>query len=290
LAVSAAAGCAWTISNLPDWIAVSATSVLIVASNPGAARSAQISVAGITVTVDEAASALMVSAGGVVSDATYTAPVAPGSIAAIFGNFPAGPYTIDSLSLPTTLGGLSLQFAGGLLAPLFSASAGQVNAQIPWEMAGQSQTTITAIFGSQAGASQTVSLATFAPGIFSMNATGTGQGAILDANYRLVDSSNPAIAGSTIIQIYCTGLGPVTNQPATGAPSPFGPLAETTTRPTVTIGGAPAAVQFSGLAPGNVGLYQVNALAPAGSSTGSAVPVVISIGGVQSNTVTIAVQ
>ena len=49
-------------------------------------------------------------------------------------------------------------------------------------------------------------------------------------------------------------------------------------------------MQFSGLAPGFVGLYQVNARVPATSATGPSVPVVISIGGVQSNTVTMAVQ
>ncbi len=139
-------------------------------------------------------------------------------------------------------------------------------------------------------APQTVGLATYAPGIFAVNGGGTGQGAILDRDYHLVDPTNPATAGNTWVQIYCTGLGPVTNQPTTGAPAPSNPLAETTMQPEVTIGGAPAEVQFSGLTPGYVGLYQVNALVPPSAAKGIAVSVVISIGGVQSNTVTIAVQ
>jgi uncharacterized protein (TIGR03437 family) len=49
-------------------------------------------------------------------------------------------------------------------------------------------------------------------------------------------------------------------------------------------------VPFYGLAPGYAGLYQVNALVPAASAKGNAVPVTISIGGATSNTVTIAVQ
>jgi uncharacterized protein (TIGR03437 family) len=57
----------------------------------------------------------------------------------------------------------------------------------------------------------------------------------------------------------------------------------------VLIGGAPASVQFSGLAPGMVGTYQVNAVVPSGSATGDTVPVAISIGGITSNTVTIAI-
>ena len=85
------------------------------------------------------------------------------------------------------------------------------------------------------------------------------------------------------------GLGAVSHQPASGAASPLKPLAETSTTPHVTIGGVPAAVTFSGLAPGFVGEYQVNALVPASVLPGSAVPVAISIGGVTSNNVTIAV-
>jgi len=105
----------------------------------------------------------------------------------------------------------------------------------------------------------------------------------------LVDVSNPASAGD-ILQVYCTGLGRVTNQPPSGAAAPYNPLAVTTTNPTVAIGGVSTNVLFSGLAPGLVGLYQVNIEVPAGVPKGSAVPVVISIGGATSNTVTLAVQ
>ena len=62
------------------------------------------------------------------------------------------------------------------------------------------------------------------------------------------------------------------------------------TDPTVTIGGMAADVVFSGLAPGFVGLYQVNVQVPAEASTGDEVEVVLTIGGVTSNTVTVAVQ
>jgi uncharacterized protein (TIGR03437 family) len=135
-----------------------------------------------------------------------------------------------------------------------------------------------------------VSLAPYAPAIFAINSQGVGQGAILDSSYNLVDSSHPATAGTTIVLIYCTGLGAVTNQPATGSPGPSGPIAWTITPPTVSIGGLQASVLFSGLAPGFVGLYQVNALVPAGVTANSTVPVVISMDGVNSNTVTIAVR
>jgi uncharacterized protein (TIGR03437 family) len=78
--------------------------------------------------------------------------------------------------------------------------------------------------------------------------------------------------------------------PENGFPAPLGTLLRTVVTPSVTIGGFPAAVDFSGLAPGFVGLYQVNAQIPANAPSGNEVPVVLSIGGVASNTVTIAVQ
>ena len=231
-----------------------------------------------------------ISPGGVVNAASYAAgaAISPGSIVSVFGSFPLyAPAQAPSLPLPASLAGVSVDI-GGFPAPLFYAAGFQVNVQIPWELAGQAQATLTATAWGQAGAAQTVSLAPFSPGIFSMNALGIAQGAIQDSSHRLVDSSNPVAPGSQVV-IYCTGLGAVTNQPPTGSSAPMSPLAETTTKPTVVIGGAPAGVQFSGLAPGLAGTYQVNAVVPNGSATGDTVPVTISIGGIISNTVTLAV-
>lgn len=235
----------------------------------------------------------LINPGGTVNAASSApgSPVAPGSIATVYGSFLIGALsTASGAPLPISLAGLSLQFGSGLSAPLFAVSGGQINFQVPWELAGQSQASLSAMFNSQTSVTQAITLAPFAPGIFSMNGQGTGQGAILDTSYRLVDSSNPASAGSTVLQIYCTGLGAVTNQPPSGSPPLTSQLSQTTTTPVVTIGGVQAQVLFSGLAPGSVGEYQVDALVPAGSSKGAAVPVVIAIGGAASNTVTIAVQ
>ena len=245
-------------------------------------------------TIAAPSAGLSINPGGILNAASYAVgtSVAPGSIVAVYGSFPLNsPSMTPGAPWPTSLGGLSMQFAGGTRAPLYYVSSGQANLLLPWELANQSQTSLTATMNGQSSAAQTLSLSTFSPGIFAMNGQGTGQGAIVDAlSGRLLDSSNPATVGSTYVSIYCTGLGPVTNQPASGAASPSGPLAATPTTPTVTIGGAKAQVLFSGLAPGWVGEYQVNAQVPSTSSTGSAVPVTISIGGVTSNTVTIAAQ
>jgi uncharacterized protein (TIGR03437 family) len=321
LTITTTAGCSWAIADLPEWITVTGpvsgsgpgTTTLAIAPNSGAPRSATISVAGLGVPVDQASSVLLINPGGVTNAAgsgvatttsttgttsgtttTVTggipgAPV-PGSLISIEGNFLLfAPVSASAVPIPDVLGGLSFQF-GGTPVPLFYASGTRVSAQVPWELQGELNANLTASYDGQTSAPETVYLSAYSPGIFAINGEGSGQGAILDTNYRLVDATNPATAGTTVAQIFCTGLGPVSNQPATGAPAPSNPPAQTTTTPTVTIGGAPATVQFSGLAPGTVGLYQVNVLVPQNVAYSIAVPVVISIGNVQSNTVTMAVQ
>jgi uncharacterized protein (TIGR03437 family) len=231
-----------------------------------------------------------IAAGGIVNAATYKAPVAPGSIASAFGSLQLGfAYGATSVPLATDLSGLSLSF-GGTAAPMLFVAPNQANFQVPWELAGQSTATVTTSLIGENGSSQSVALATYAPGIFTAASSGTGQGEIYSLGYVLANSSAPASAGDFVV-IYCTGLGPVTNQPATGAPGPSSPLASTSVATSVSIGGVPVTnVQFAGLAPGFVGLYQVNAQIPAGVAAGSAVPVVVSINGAASNTVTMAIQ
>lgn len=227
---------------------------------------------------------------GTVDDASYVTPVVAGSIAAVFGtNLSVGQAaSTEPAPLPTTLA-QSSSTVGGKTAPLYFAMPTQVNLQIPWELAGQTQASIVTTVNGVASAEENVALAPFAPGIFTMNAMGTGQGAVLIAStYQLAGASTPVSRGA-YVAIFCTGLGAVTNQPATGAAS-TGALSFALTTPTVTIGGASASVTYAGLAPGFVGLYQVNALVPPGISPGSAVPLVIAMGNTTSNAVTIAVQ
>jgi beta-glucosidase len=242
--------------------------------------------------VAQAAGAPSINPGGIVSAANYGTAVAPGSIAAVYGTFglSSAAQALPPLPLPTQLSQLSMQFDGLIAAPLYYADGGQVNIQIPWELSGRSQVTLTVTVNGQTSPPQTVDLVAYAPTIFTTNAQGFGQGAILDLSGRLLDSSNPATAGSTIIVIYCTGLGAVSNQPASGSASAISPLAVSAITPTVSIGGAPARVLFAGAVPGMVGEYQVNVLTPAASATGNAVPVTVSVGGFTSNAATIAVQ
>jgi uncharacterized protein (TIGR03437 family) len=233
----------------------------------------------------------VISLAGTVNAASYVTPVAPGSIAAVFGsNLSIGQASSTaSAALPTTLAQSSFAI-DGQAAPLFFATGLQVNLQIPWELAGQTQASVVATVNGAASNTEIVPVAPFAPGIFSIDASGAGQGAILIAPTSQLAAPGGAVSRGGYISIFCTGLGAVTNQPATGVAAASSPLSMTLSTPTVTIGGVGAFVSYSGLAPSLAGVYQVNALVPLGVSPGNAVPVVIVIGNVTSNTVTIAVQ
>ncbi len=101
--------------------------------------------------------------------------------------------------------------------------------------------------------------------------------------------SEPAAVGG-YVSIYCTGLGATQPPVASGQPGPSDSPALVTFPVTVTIGGQPATLIFAGMAPGFVGVYQVNAQIPDGITRGDAVPLVLSQGGFRSNVATIAVR
>lgn len=234
-----------------------------------------------------------IASGGILNSASWTSTMAAGSIASIFGNNLGTSLSAGSYPLLPALWFTSVK-AGGQYAPLFMTSCTQLNVQIPWEDAGQTQVAIVASVAGLFSLPQNANLAPFAPGIFTMNQSGSGQGAVEIASTgqlaALPGTGGRPVAQGEYVVIYGTGLGAVSNQPATGAAASAVPLSFTTTSPTVTIGGISAKVTFSGLAPGFVGLYQVNALVPAGVAPGVATSLILSIGGVQSNTVTIATQ
>jgi uncharacterized protein (TIGR03437 family) len=237
-----------------------------------------------------AAGAPAVNPGGVVDGAAYKPTIVAGSIFSAYGtNLAPRQEGAASVPLPTTLGGARF-LVDGIPAPLFFTSQLQINAQVPWEIAGRTQ----AAAGVEGGCPVVATLAARAPAIFTYDGTGSGQGAILIAGTSLFagppgPTFRPAAPGE-FLTIYATGLGAVSNQPASGAAAPGDPLARTSVLPTVTIGGITAGVSFSGLAPGFVGLYQINVQIPFGAPRGNTIPVVLTIGGAVSNTVTIAVQ
>ncbi|MEO8098480.1 MAG: ice-binding family protein [Acidobacteriota bacterium] len=235
-----------------------------------------------------------IAVGGIFNAASWSRPVAPGSIAAVFGNnFGSSVAAASSYPLPTTLGGATIR-VGAQAVPLFMTACNQMNLQIPWEAVPQTQVPVTVSVGGQTSIQQTATVVPFAPGIFSVNMLGSGQAmAQIWPSIQLAAPAGPlgrpVIRGEYII-IFGTGLGTVSNQPTNGAPALSNPLSFTPTLPIVMVGGVAAKVTYSGLAPGFAGLYQVNAVIPLTAPAGPIVELVLTMGGIVSNVVTIAVQ
>jgi len=235
---------------------------------------------------------------GVVDAAAGTAGrgLAPGSYLSIFGQNLSDVTRVGvTASLPLSLAGVSVSFdvpSRGLSLPgrLHFVSPTQINVQIPWELKGQNSVQMKVSLGDYSSSIYNVPLNTVSPNAFEFNdpATGRRLAAALDANFALVHEGNRAKKGQ-FIQVYCNGLGDVDFTPPSGEPSSASPLSRSTALPSVTIGGLPAEVNFSGLAPGIVGLYQINVRVPAGASSGLQ-PLVIQMGGVTSKTANLPVE
>ncbi|MCC6265320.1 MAG: hypothetical protein IT169_17235, partial [Bryobacterales bacterium] len=238
----------------------------------------------------------VIDQGGIVEGAGFKAggPIAPGSFVSIFGNAIAtGTLNASTVPLPVALGEMSVGIDTrnrqvSEPARMVYVSPRQINVFVPWELAGQS----SAVFkvqtaGEIATALQDVAVATYAPGLFQYIEAGTGKKLLAMEIFRnnqrlgLHGSSRRARSGD-VLEMYGNGLGPLAGgNPPTGAVSPSNPVKLTAVQPVVTINGIPARVEFSGLAPGFVGLYQVNVGVPNGLSAGE-YDVVLTIGGVAS--------
>jgi len=236
----------------------------------------------------------------VVNAASYqSAAVAPGEILTIYGASagPASP-VIGQLDangqFPTSLGGVQVLF-GSTPAPLLYAQLGQVNAIVPFEVAGERQTAIQYQYNVPNTAlsfSNTVTLpvASAAPAIFSQSQSGTGLGAILNQDNSVNGASNPEAAGR-VIQVFGTGGGSVVGGAEDGALAPPVQGSLVTQPVTATIGGVNTHVDYAGPAPDLVnGAIQVNLTIPPGLTPGPQ-PVVITVGTAQSQAgITVAVN
>jgi uncharacterized protein (TIGR03437 family) len=272
-------------SNLP---AGNYQGTIVIAATSASAANNSPQTVGVTLAVG----APVVSKGGIVNAASYVtgASITPGSIASIFGSQLAATTVSGGSPLPTILGGTQVFLGGvnGIACPLFYVSPTQINFEMPVE-ATASTTTLTVVSSGVAGVPIVVNSGAVYPAIFTVSGTGTGLAAALNANYSANTTANPAPGGSAIL-LYATGLGATNPAVATGqAGATSVPLNQTVAIPTVMINGVSANVGFSGIAPGFVGLYQLNVTVPQGTPSGL-VNVQVIAGNVTSNTVQIAVK
>jgi uncharacterized protein (TIGR03437 family) len=182
--------------------------------------------------------------------------------------------------MATTLAGTSVAVAGSSeQLPLFYVSPGQINAQLPFNLAvGAVQLQVTMPTGSSNVAS--INVAAQAPKLFTLDFSGTGSAAATTATYNVLTPQLPAPPAGMII-LWLNSMGATTGNPIAGEPAPgppVGPLTVLATT-TVTISGVNAPVSFAGLSPTMSGLYQVNVEAPFVSLTGP-VPITVTVGGV----------
>ena len=233
------------------------------------------------------------TAASITNGASFVPGVTPGAIVTIFGTGFSKDFTgilvAQGFPLPTELQGTSATF-GGIAAPLFAVAnvdgQEQINLQVSYELTGR--VTATVVVNNNGALSDPVEVNVLPahPGIFTGDGT---TGVILHAaTFEPVTASNPAAPGEAVV-VYATGLGPVSLAPLAGAPASASNLSLTAIPPVVTVGGRRAEVLFSGLAPGFVGLYQVNIVVPLAVPSGD-LDVVIQTGAQTSNPVKMAVQ
>lgn len=243
-----------------------------------------------------------------VNAASYSTGVAPGSIATIYGTgLTRGVNGIVQPSgdtLPYSLHGTAVM-VNGIPAPIFGIANvnGQelINFQVPWEIQGepippQAGLTLVVVTAKPAVTIVVVNNGALSPpmrALFSdiqpaiITSDGTHAVAV-HGDYSLVSRQNPARPGDAIV-LYGVGFGPVTPLPATGAPSGGSPPSIMTPNPIVGIAGHNATVQFAGLTPTAVGLYQFNIVVPDGLGIGD-LPALINVGGQTSNVFSLPVQ
>jgi uncharacterized protein (TIGR03437 family) len=207
---------------------------------------------------------------GIANAANYapiTNPIAPGEYIDLFGTgFASSSQQASSVPFPASLGGVSVSI-NGVAAPIYTVSPTEIVCLVPFELT-QSYATIQVSNNGATSNAVTVYTEDSAPGAFTLGQDGIGPGAFLHANGAVVSDSSPAAVGE-VIEAFLTGLGPVSPGIADGAAASANPLSYTSDQYYVYVDGTQSPnVTYEGLAPGFVGLYQVNFVVPSTPDTG----------------------
>ena len=191
--------------------------------------------------------------------------LAPGTIVQVYGsNLAANKANSASTPLSTSLAGTSL-LIGGIAAPLYYVSPNQINAQIPFELTPGNQYQIQVNANGALSTAGSIQLTSVSPGIASLP-TGLAI-AQRYPGYSLVSEMSPAKPGDYLV-LYLAGLGETISPVPSGFASPSSPLAQQLVMPALTLNKLLVPVDFAGLTPGTVGLYQINFRVPANMPDG----------------------
>ena len=228
------------------------------------------------------------SVGSAAGFVAYSA-LAPGGIISIYGDRLSDTTEQNkSLPLPTQLSNTQV-FIAGQSVPLFYVSKNQINAQVPSGIALNTTHQVLVQRGLTYSQPIPVDVAPAQPAAFLFGNNTAIAVAFRGNDSFLVVPGRPAKADDTLV-VYCTGLGITDQQIVDGAAGPSSPPAQTKVPVTMTLGGQPARVVYSGLVAGFVGLYQVNAIVPAGALPNNAAPLVLTVAGQAGPTSTLPVE
>jgi uncharacterized protein (TIGR03437 family) len=232
---------------------------------------------------------------GVVNASSYaTGPVSPGEIVTVFGSFigppnPAGLQLTPQGTVSTNIGGVTA-FFDGVPAPLISAALGSVNLIVPYSVATQTSTQLQLEYQGQKTNTISLGVAPASPGLFTLNASGKGPGAIVNSDGKVNSPLNPAQKGSLIV-LFGTGAGQ-TNPPGVEGSVAGSTLPVPTLPVTVMLNGTTISTVYDGAAYGSVaGLLQINVLLPPNAPSGTAIPISFQVGSYSSQSgTTVAIQ
>ncbi|MGA3186335.1 MAG: CotH kinase family protein [Bryobacteraceae bacterium] len=180
---------------------------------------------------------------------TSSSGMSPGALIQVDGSLLGAFGVAKQYPLPRSLANTFVAIEG-VRAPLFFATSGQIELQVPWDIPTANAAVVVSANGTMSNS--------FAS---TMQASTPVILAVTHTDGSLISLESPAVGGEAIV-IYMTGLGTVNQAPALGSAAPGGELSDTTVSPQVSLGNVSLAVGFSGLTPGTAAIYQVNATLP----------------------------
>jgi uncharacterized protein (TIGR03437 family) len=212
---------------------------------------------------------------GLVSTATSLPRVAPGSLARLLGvNLTLGGAATATAPLPTSLAGATVTINDQPI-PLLRASPAQIELQLPFTLS-PGPAILRVSNGAQTSAPMVVQIDAVAPGLIQ----------VVTAAGAPVSVSSPARPGDVLL-LFGTGLGAVVPPVAAGAAAP---LASVTSTVRVRLNGTELTPFFAGLAPGTVGVYQINVQLPANLAPAASLELFVTVNGQPSNALAIGIR
>jgi uncharacterized protein (TIGR03437 family) len=242
----------------------------------------------------EPASPPAISQSGIVNAASYAGgPIAPGELISIFGsNFGAPGLEIGSAvnnRIPFSVGRTKV-FLNNLPGTITAVTPNQINVFVRYDLTYATSVTLVVQVDDALSTPVTLPIVPAAPGLSTLDGSGSGQGAILNQDGSINSVANPAARGS-IVSLFGTGEGATMPQLDDGSLVISTPFPTPVNRVSVSIGGQPAMILYAGDAPAlPTGVFQINVEIPENLTSGMA-SIVLTVGGSSTTqVVTVAVK